>query len=414
MVGQTVFDVAVDFRFFVLQKSFVSFFFQANGSRSKSNSFDMASLLLTALPHDCLVSIAALVPTRSWQHLRATCRDLRAAVRDATNGLVIDLCNLPFFPTPPSTSSSSSSPHLPTDRVLLSRVSEVRLLLHKDRDDGVLTAEGLGRAEDCPVEPLLREIERARSAADEDAARRRFQPLRVSLCVRAPRSYILTCVPRWLRDSGIAELVTGTVDVRADGVLRPGGGSSSISSPSPASSSSSSWGGFPPECRFRVETKLTVALEASSELLRELAGTRRVASLSVLSLAAGLPASWGATYWDLETFRALAGTLEELRLGESVPASFVCRMLLQESLFDVEPGLCWPALRRMALLGSPDFDDFDADPRNWAGFRSASAVELLDLFPSLETLAVKSEHAQGWLRRFGDAIDPARVAVERL
>lgn len=377
----------------------------------------MASLLLTALPHDCLTTIAALVPTRSWPHLRATCRDLRAAVRDATNGIVIDLCNLPFFPTPPP-STSSSPPHLPTDRVLLSRVREVRLLLHKDRSDAVLTAEGLGRAEACPVAPLLREIERARSAADDAAAAvggaRRFQPVsptpsRVSLCVRAPRSYILTCVPRWLRDSGIAELVTGTVDVRADGVLLPGG------SPSPAasSSSSSSWGGFPPECRFRVETKLTVALEASSELLRELAGTRRVASLSVLALAAGLPASWGALYWDLETFRALAETLEELRLGESVPASFVCRMLLQESLFDVEPGLCWPALRRIVLLGSPDFD-FDADPRNWAGFRSASAVELLGLFPSVETLAVKSEHAQGWLRRFGDAIDPARVTVERL
>ena len=40
--------------------------------------------------------------------------------------------------------------------------------------------------------------------------------------------------------------------------------------------------------------------------------------------------------------------------------------------------------------------------------------EPLDLFPSLETIVVKREHSRAWLRRFGDAIDPARVTVERL
>ena len=384
---------------------------------------------------------------------------------------------------------------------------EVRLLLHKDRDEASLTAEGLGRAEACPVAPLLREIDRARSAAaaddddddDDDAeaadddgrGAHLLPPLRVSLCLRSPRSVIAACVPEWLRASGIAELVNGTVDVRADGALRPGragprgeeeleaeaeeeeeeeeedeededeedeeeeddrgaaaasarAAAARRSSPSPAS-----WGGFPPGCRLRVETKFagpsTSALEASMDLLRELAVIRRVASLSVLSMAA--PSYSAATAGPeaaaaealrrgLRSFRALAETLQELRLAETVPAPVV-RMALRAGRGDGEPGLRWPALRRMVLLGScPD------DPRDgggpWRCFRRAAAAatggggggggrgggggqrvageeeEPLDLFPSLETIVVKREHSRAWLRRFGDAIDPARVTVERL
>ena len=466
--------------------------------------------LLTSIPQDCLTSIVELIPKRNWPQLRATCRDLRAAVRDATSGLVIDLQNLPFFPTTtPSTSSFFSSPSsssssaaarpplpLPTDELLLSRVREVRLLLHKDRDESSLTADGLGRAEACPVAPLLREIARARSAAvaaaeaaaeADGGASRPLPPLRVSLSVRSPRSVIAACVPEWLRESGIAALVNGTVDLRADGALRGGFGTwdKEILAPRPRSSSSQaleaedgderdpvawnlrrnreaepvarSWGGlsFPPECRFRVETKLagpaTSAVEASADLLQELGGLSRsrpgsesgsgggrVTSLSVLSMAlpfpsaALAPAGSAALARGFRSFEALAETLEELKLAETVPSPVVL-MAMRGCREDREPTLRWPALRKMTLLGSPanprdyggpwPFRD-DGGPWSFRGGRGGGGrgsggseeqaeEEPLDLLPSLETFVVRREHARGWLRRFGDVIDPARVTVER-
>ena len=398
------------------------------------NQLDMA-LLLTSLPNDCLTSIAELIPARYWPQLRSTCRDLRAAVRDATTGLVIDLRSLPFLT--PATAASSV---LPTDQLLLTRVREVRILLHKDRDESDLTTKGLGEATACPVAPLLREIDRARGSAAESAAytnaaaARPPPPLRVSLCLRAPRGFIdLFDVSTWLDESGIAAQINGIVDVRADGVvcealkgtrlasLRPS--SSSSCSSSSSSSSSSAWGGIgsPPGCRFRVEMKFTV-IEPYCEgalLLTSLIGAP-VASLSVLSFPRASSGESAAGREFGRCVRMFAKTLEELRLAESVPAWAVCSALTG----DGEGARCrWPALRKLVLLGSPvdgsDHGDGDGDPGPFRPPRAAAAADggergPLVPFPSLETLAVKRKHAGAWLRRFGDAIDPAGVALERL
>ena len=386
------------------------------------------AILLMQLPNDCLTSIAELVPTRYWPQLRSTCRDLRAAVRDATTGLVIDLTSLPFdFLTP----TASSSP-LPTDRLLLSRVREVRILLHKHRDTHILTTDRIGEAGTCPVAPLLREIDRARSAAAAAAANTAaaaplLLPLRVSLCVRAPRGVIeLPAVTTWLVDSGIAARVNTTVDLRAEGadfdktaaVLGRG-------LPPP---SLLAWRGFPPECRFRVEMKFAgITLHTESSLLLTSLAEARVASLSVLSfprppqrgLGTDVAGERPAAERRLGLVRMFSETLEELLLADTVPARAVDVALTGGGGED-EPRCRWPALRKLVLRGSPDDSEggdgdlspFFFSPRADGG--EADEEEPPVLFPSLETLAVKGEHAGAWLRHLGDAIDPVRVALERL
>lgn len=329
---------------FLLQEEEKEFFFHFSIARSFT---ERMTLLLTSLPNDCLTSIAELVPTRYWPQLRATCRELRAAVREATTGLLIDIRSLPYSEGDGATFCSSSSfsccsprsysPLLPSDRLLLSRVREVRIILHKERDESALSTEGLGRAEACPVAPLLSAISRARSAAGAGP------PPRVSLCLRAPRAAIvLDVVLEWLSRAGI--LRVDDFDLRADDAE-----THYRDTHLPVL-----WGELSAaRCRLRVEMKYR-ALRDRGALLSLLSGAP-LASLSVLAIA-GSPAMSAAeaaavTERGFRRVRAFAETLEELQLGETIPVGAVRATLTGEE--GSKPPR-WPKLRKVVLRGSAE------------------------------------------------------------
>ena len=210
-------------------------------------------------------------------------------------------------------------------------------------------------------------------------------------------------------------------------------------------------------CRMRVETKLSLraadvpggagsGIAGFTNLLDLLRSSRVVASFSVLAFtgtsdaAAGSSAAEralerGLTVVGMSCVQCFSETLEELRLAETVPVVGVRAALLGGEARR-RRRLAWPRLRKIVLCGSPlpggeeeEEEEEGADGRPFFAsrvndFRGEEAEGEGEgeeeeeeegeevLFPSLETLAVKEQHAEGWRRRLRGVFDFSKVAVE--